>query len=50
MTGRSLYTAGLVLILPDVLSRLDDPVAGTYGVVACVPACRYLAVCLIRVC
>jgi hypothetical protein len=48
VTGNSVYTASLALILPDVLSRLDDGVAGPHGVLACVPAHRQLAVHIIR--
>jgi len=36
------------LILPEVLARLGDAVPGPHGVLACVPACRHLAVHVIR--
>jgi hypothetical protein len=48
VTGQSVYTASLALILHDVLGRLDDAVPGLHGVLACVPACRQLAVHVIR--
>lgn len=48
VTGQSAYTASLALLLPDVLSRLSDAVPGPHGVLACVPACRHLAVHVIR--
>jgi hypothetical protein len=48
VTGQSVYTASLALILPDVLGRLDDAAPGPHGVLACVPAHRQLAVHVIR--
>jgi hypothetical protein len=48
VTGQSVYTASLALILPEVLGRLGDVVPGPHGVLACVPACRHLAVHVIR--
>jgi len=48
VTGQSVYTASLALILPDVLGRLDDALPGPHGVLACVPAHRQLAVHVIR--
>lgn len=37
VTGQSVYTASLALILPDVLRRLDNAVPGPHGVTAYVP-------------
>jgi len=48
VSGQSVYTASLTLILPDVLSRLDHGAPGPHGVLACVPAHRQLAVHVIR--
>ncbi len=48
VTGQSVYTASLALILPDMLTRLDDAEPRPYGVLACVPAHGQLAVHVIR--